>query len=263
MELQSREAVGGGVFFKGLEQEFESTFGDLIPGIIHDFASPLNGILGRSELLGRRAGKTLERAMGNGGGADGDFLEDCKKIHGDAGLLAKEADRLFDLFNSVAEKFRMLKDRSVHEINLSDLVEAEAQFQWFYPGIKYDIKKKLVLDRDIPFVTGVKADYSIALAAIIRRAIHAMKDSEEKNLIITTGHDDSHVYVRIADTGTPITETHMQDMPEERDQAADPCGDLDAQKGFFWALALLKQYGALLQISRESGITGVSIRIPY
>jgi len=263
MELQSREAVGGGVFFKGLEQEFESTFGDLIPGIIHDFASPLNGILGRSELLGRRAGKTLERAMGNGGGADGDFLEDCKKIHGDAGLLAKEADRLFDLFNSVAEKFRMLKDRSVQEINLSDLVEAEAQFQWFYPGIKYDIKKKLVLDRDIPFVTGVKADYSIALAAIIRRAIHAMKDSEEKNLIITTGHDDSHVCVRIEDTGTPITETHMQDMLEEGDQATDPSGDLNAQKGFFWALALLKQYGALLQISRESGITGVSIRIPY
>ncbi len=149
MELQSREAVGGGVFFKGLEQEFESTFGDLIPGIIHDFASPLNGILGRSELLGRRAGKTLERAMGNGSRADGDFLEDCKKIHGDAGLLAKEADRLFDLFNSVAEKFRMLKDRSVQEINLSDLVESEAQFQWFYPGIKYDIKKELILDRDI------------------------------------------------------------------------------------------------------------------
>ncbi len=263
MELQSCESVGEGVFFKGLEQEFESTFGDLIPGIIHDFASPLNGILGRSELLGRRAGKTLERAMGNGLGADSDILEYCKRIHGDAGLLVKEADRLFCLFNSVAEKFRMLKDRSVQEINLSELVEAEAQFQWFYPGIKYDIKKKLVLDRDIPLVTGVKADYSMALAAIIRRAIDAMKNSEEKKLIITTGHDDMHVSVLIEDTGTPINESHMKNMLEEGDDTYDPSGDLNGQKGFFWALALMKQYGALLQISRKSGMTTVSIRIAY
>jgi sensor histidine kinase regulating citrate/malate metabolism len=95
----------------------------------------------------------------------------------------------------------------------------------------------------------------MALAAIIRRAVNAMKESEEKKLIITTGHDDSHVYVRIEDTGTPIREPDRQNMHEE--------GDPNAQKGFFWALALLKQYGALLQISRESGMTAVSIRMPY
>jgi len=263
MILRRRETEDNEVFFKGLEKEFESTFGELIPGIIHDFASPLNGILGRSELLGRRVEKTLERAVHNGTTADSDILEDCRKIHDDAGLLAKEADHLFNLFNCVAGKFRRLKDTALQEINLSELVEAEMAFLWFYPGTKHDIKKTLTLDREIPGVTGVTADYSIALSAIIKRSIDSMKDSESKELVVTTGYDDSQVYIKIEDTGTPMTEVQRKELPEQWSSANHPSHDLDGQKGFFYALSLLKKYDALLQITHESGLTVTSIRIPY
>ena len=112
MELRHRDRGDHGGIFDELNRVFESTFGELIPGILHDFASPLNGIIGRSELLGRRVEKTLERVAENGNTADGDILEDCKKIHDDAGLLAREANRLFDLFTRVGGKFRTLKERS-------------------------------------------------------------------------------------------------------------------------------------------------------
>ena len=38
-----------------LEKEFLATFlKELMPGILHNFANPLNGIMGRSKLLQRR-----------------------------------------------------------------------------------------------------------------------------------------------------------------------------------------------------------------
>ncbi|MBW2559599.1 MAG: HAMP domain-containing histidine kinase [Deltaproteobacteria bacterium] len=263
MVLQRWETGDNKKIFEELEREFESTFGELIPGIIHDFASPLNGILGRSELLGRRVEKTLERIAENGNTTNSGILEDCKKIGGDAGLLAREADRLFDLFNSVAGKFRTLKDTAVQEINLSEIVEDEVAFLWFYPDTKHDVEKHLTLERDIPVVTGVRADYSIALSAIIRHSIDSMQESESKELAVTTGYDDSHVYIRIEDTGTPIAEVQRKKMLEQWDVATEPSPQLNGQGGFCYALPILKKYDALLQIGHEAGFTVTSIRIPY
>ncbi len=249
--------------FQTLVADFESTFGDLIPGIIHDFASPLNGILGRSELLGRRMDKTIERIEGHRDIKDSNVLADYEKIRSDAGLLAKEADHLFELFNSVAGKFRRLKDETVQPINLSELLESEVVFLRFYPQIKYAIDIKLALDREIPEVTGVKSDYSVALSAVIKRAVDSMKDSESKQLFVNTGYNDSEVYVNIRDTGMPLTELQIKTMREQWNSSASNFDVLNGQRGFFHALYILKKYGATFQIAYESGLNSVLIRIPY
>jgi signal transduction histidine kinase len=263
MILRRRETGDNEELFKGLKEEFESTFGELIPSIIHDFASPLNGILGRSELLERRVEKTLERIADTGTTVESAVVEDFKKIRDDAGLLAKEAIRLFDLFNSVAGKFRTLNDTALQEINLTELVEKEIAFLRFYPDSKQDIKKNVVLDREIPEVMGAKADYSVALSAIIKRSIDSMKESESKELVVTTGHDDSHVSIKIGDTGTPMTEIQIREMVEQWNPDNHPVHDLDGKRGYSYAVSLLKKYGALLQVTHESGLTVTSIRIPY
>ena len=263
MELRHRERGDHGGIFDELNRVFESTFGELIPGILHDFASPLNGIIGRSELLGRRVEKTLERVAENGNTADGDILEDCKKIHDDAGLLAREANRLFDLFTRVGGKFRTLKDTAVQEINLSELVEAEVAFLRFYPDVKHDIQIQLILDREVPEVTGVRADYSVALSAIIKHSIDSMKDSESKELVVITDYDDSHVSIKIEDTGTPAAEAQRKKVFEQCDPGTQTFDDLDGCRGLSQALLLLMRYDALLQIAHEAGVTVTSIRIPY
>src|SRR4030042_1427019 len=44
-----------GEIYQALEEEFAATFiKELIPGILHNFANPLNSIMGRSKLLQRR-----------------------------------------------------------------------------------------------------------------------------------------------------------------------------------------------------------------
>lgn len=248
--------------FKKLKKEFESTFVELVSGIIHDFANPLNGILGRSELLEAKA-EHLKLIINNKDNIDSEILEGCKKIIYDSGLIAKEANRLFGLFNDVTGKFQSLSNTALQRINLSGLVESEMKFLQFYRNIKHDIKKKLILDKEIPEIAGVKADYSIFLSAIIRRSINSMKDSELKELVVSTGHDDSHVYVKIEDTGAPIPEIEIKEIIENWSLSDYPLHDLNEDNRLLYALFLLKKYGVLFQIAHESGFNVILIKIPY
>ena len=234
---------------------------EIIPGILHNFANPLNGILCRSELLQRRA-ERLKLIINNADNIDPEILENCKKIIYDAGLIAKESDRFFSMFNDVTGKFQRLNDTDSQRINLSELVEAEMKFFQFYRNVKHNIKKKLILDREMPEITGVKADYSIFLSAIIRHSVNSMKDSELKELVVSTGHNDSHVYVKIEDTGAPSTEIQIKELIENWGSASYPLNDPDEDKRLH-RLFFLKKYGALFQIVYESGFNVISIKIPY
>ena len=66
------------------EGKFELTFEEVIPGILHNFSSPLNGILGRSELLEERV-KDLGLIINNTNKIDDEILEVYKKISDDVG----------------------------------------------------------------------------------------------------------------------------------------------------------------------------------
>lgn len=114
-------------FFKEAEKKIGLTFwelSELSQDTLHNLANPLNGILGRSELLEARA-ESLKLIINKGDNIDVEILECCKKIIYDAGLIAKAADRFFSLFNDIAGKFQRLSDTALQKIDLSELVEAE------------------------------------------------------------------------------------------------------------------------------------------
>lgn len=246
---------------KGPEEMFGVTFGEIIPGILHDFASPLNGILGRSEFLEERARKHLELLIKDTNNIDDEILAGCKKIIDDAGLIAKEVENFFGLFNDVAGKYQRLCDTDLQTINLSELIEAEIAFLQFNPDFKDNIKKRLVLDKKIPGVSGRKADYSISLSAIIRHSLNSMKDSEVKEFVVSTDHDDSCVCIEIEDTGAPIV--GIKDRSEILNSTGQFLCDPDDENGLFDALSLLEKNGAFFQMTRSSDVNIISIRIPF
>ena len=235
---------------------------ELIPGILHNFANPLNGILGRSELLQGRA-ERLKLIINNGNNIDTEILGICKKIIYDTGLIAKEVDKFFNMFNEVTGKFQRINDTALQKINLSELVESEMKFLQFYQDVKYNIKRKLVLDKKIPGISGIKADYSIFLSAIIRYSVNSMKNSEVKELILSTGHDDSHVYIKIENTGESIPEIQIKEIIENWNSISYPIHDMSEDKRLLYTLFLLKKYNVLFHIAYESGFNVILIRIPY
>ncbi len=259
MSFQHGRAEHKGQFYKELEKEFDKTLRALVTGIIHDFANPLSGILGRSEFLEKRVVDIVERIEDKYDSIDSDTLEGYKKIIYDVELLVKAGDLLQEMFTNVTDKLNALNDTKWQEINLSELIAAETAFLQFYPAFKRNIKQKLVLDKQIPVVTGIKTEYSLAFSALIRHALNAVQHCKIKELIISTGHDDSHVWVKIKDSGTSFTQIPITGISENFNFENYP----DEAKGLFNAVSLLEKYGALFQISNASGFNVVSIRIPW
>ncbi|MGZ3649031.1 MAG: hypothetical protein ACXU9G_08395, partial [Syntrophales bacterium] len=75
-----------------LEKAFHGTFAEeLVPGIVHNFANPLNGIMGRSRLLQRKLTDIIKKADIE---EDASYQEDNKKLVRDVDSIAREADRL-------------------------------------------------------------------------------------------------------------------------------------------------------------------------
>jgi len=85
--------------FRFLEREFEGTFiEELIPGILHNFANPLNGIIGRTRLLQRRLEETIRKTVEAFPESERTLSEDHARLLKDIDLITHESDRLFDLF---------------------------------------------------------------------------------------------------------------------------------------------------------------------
>ena len=249
--------------FKEMMKEFEASFTtELIPGILHNFANPLNGIMGRSRLLQRRATKNLEN-ISEYVELNEEMLQDCEKIINDIDLIANETDRLFNVFNDVAGKFYRLSDTAVRRINLSELIKTEIAFFDFYLDFKHQIKKNMLLDDAIPEVAGSPADYSIALSTLIRHAMNSMRDSEMKVLIVSTTSDATHVSVRIENTGMHSLSDEEKELIQNWDNFSKSYDETNVNRDLFNALSLLKKYNAHFQCEEGAGFNIISVRIPY
>jgi signal transduction histidine kinase len=245
--------------YKELEQRFVSTFlGELLPGVLHNFANPLNGIMGRSKLLQRRFAEKIRQLDEIHPGFAEEFGDD--KISRDINSIASEADRFFDIFRDLAGKISTLASSEPGRINLSQLIAAETRFADFYLDFKHDIKKNILLDEALPEIMGNAADYSLCMSAFINSARERMKTSPEKELFISTSHDAVNVYVKICDNGLAISP--CKGIAEKQDATANMEGTSDFDQGVCHAILLLKQYGTQVSIDSESGFNTISLAIP-
>ncbi len=242
-----------------LEKEFQDTFiEELVPGIVHNFANPLNGIMGRSRLLQRKLMEFMKKADA---GKDASYIEYNQKLVHDVESIAREADRLSILLQNVTGKFCAISDRNIQKINLADLIEIEMNFFDFYLDFKHSIKKTLQLDREIPEVKGSSADYSMALSSLIRYSINMMKESASKELYISTQYENGNVYVKIKNQGTPVSEDQKK-LLLEKSQADISSLEKPLDIGLLCAFSLLKKWGAHFEIHSESGLNTITISIP-
>ena len=245
-----------------LKKEFETTIiHELLPGILHNFANPLNGIMGRSKLLQKRAYDHFKVGSPEDP-ADVPVSAGEEKIIKDIDLIAKETDRLFDLFNDVAGKIYRLQDLSLQKINVSHLIKCEVAFFNFYLDFKHTVEKELRLDWDVPDITGIPADYSMAISTIIRYSMSAMKMSPAKKLVVTTCHDEKYVYSVFEDTGIHELDQEDKDFLSTLAPSRQPFYHLDGKSGLFNALSLLAKYHVRVDLDSTMDSYCLRLRIP-
>ncbi len=245
------------ILLEKLKSEFQDTvIRELLPGILHNFANPLNGIMGRSRLLQKRAAEVLGP---DGKGADNRPSDAARgKMLRDIDLIVEQGDRFYELFAQVSGKMQRINDMRQGPVNLSELAAAEVDFLDFYLDFKHSIEKHVNLTMDVPRVDGVVADYSLALSAILRYAMKSMLDCPVRILSVFSDYDSTFVSIVISDTGV-----HDEGLAGDIETASagqapanDHCGIVDAVK-------LLKKYDARVTLDTNADINKITISVPH
>ena len=233
---------------------------ELFPGIIHNLANPLNGIMGRATLMQRRTADHVKKMHEFYPELSADMAAGLKKIVLDADSIVREADRFFSLFRDLTEKFSAIAPREEERINLSQLIAGEMRFADFYLDFKHEVDKTIDLEEQLPEITGVYAIYSLCLSGLLRRAMRVMKASPKKAFSIATRHDERSVVVEIGDTGEfVIDEVQRKEgvLPQNAAAGAD-----DADRELHDITALLEECGAQVHRTREGDWNRITIEIP-
>jgi signal transduction histidine kinase len=223
----------------GLHNGFELMLADVIvPGIIHNFANPLNGIVGRARLLKRKIDGQLKSVEDF---RDRDF---CRMTSNDVGLICQEADRLSGLLLVISEKFYALNNHLPQKINLSRLLETEVKFLDFNLDFKHNVQKNIRLDSDVPDIRAIAAEISFCLGSIFQDIISLTLAGERKELHVSSSFSGGSVVVEFKWSG-PARKSSFRDF-----------------SGYPAILAVFDKYGITFAQSREGEFHVLSLAAP-
>ncbi len=250
----------GEEIYRFLEKQFIDTFlGELIPGIFHNYANPLNGIMGRSNLMQRRLLDFVKKIEARYPDVERELGADYKKLIADINAINNESDKFHDMFRASSGKFYAIANHGVETLNLSKLIEAEMGFSDFYLDFKHNIKKDIRLDLDVPDISGITGYYSMALWMLIRLAMSGLRDCRDKVFSIETGHQEGVVFIKISGMGRELMSGWKEGLVDFRISSMDGT----ERYKLSCALLLLKQGSQDVDLSYDEDTETLTIRVPY
>lgn len=250
--------------YKALEKVFAATFiKELIPGILHNFANPLNGIMGRTKLLQRRIEESSKKMKEMCPEAAIGLIEDIDRLKSDIRAVSQESEFFHNIFKDIAAKFYVLAAKGEDNINISQLIDTEIRFFDFYLNFKHEVRKNVRLDNNIPDFQGGKAELSMAFWALICFAMSRAYESPMKELSITTEHDQKYVIVFIKNSGAALPAAAVDALMASVNSGFREMPDTVIDEGVLNAFLILNKYNALINMFSADGFNNISIGIPY
>ncbi|MGD0022021.1 MAG: hypothetical protein ABSC54_06930 [Smithellaceae bacterium] len=250
--------------YRTLEEEFAATFiKELIPGILHNFANPLNSIMGRSKLLLRRFEENAKKMEEIYPKAAAGMKEDLQRVRTEIKAINQESELFFSLFKDVTGKFYALDTKGENKINLSQILTEEMRFFNFYLDFKHEIKKDVQLNNDVPSFKGTAADLSLAFWRLIRFAMSRALASDLKEFYIKTEHDSKYVSVFIKNSGGALPVTDIETLMEKIDSGSPDMSSKVIDRGVLLSFLILNKYKPRINIFSEENFSIISIGFPY
>lgn len=247
-----------------LEKRFVATFLDeLMPGIFHNFANPLNGIMGRSKLMQRRLEDFVRKIETRHPEIEKESGADYRKLMSDINAINDASEEFFNMFRMATGKFYALGARDAGSLNLSALIEAELGFADFYLEYKHKVKKEIHLDMGVPSITGKAAYYSIALWMLIQEAAKNVQAGGEGAFRIITSSDDQCVILSISDIGASLVPGWQEILSSLNSNPDHLTCSSEEQKNVIGALMLCRLAGEGVSVTHDRDADLLTIRIRY
>ncbi len=234
----------------------------LMPGVIHNFANPLNSIMGRTKMMERRVGDLANFLQEHHPQVAADIDAAIKKLDADTASLSDNANYFRSIFKVLTDKLYCLTDNGNANVNLSHLMKLESEFGNFLLDFKHNVKKTLILDDDIPPVPGNQSHLSICLTMMIIHALNMMDGFQEKELIMMTSRDDFRAYLTIRYKGNVPDANSTEDRKTCKINSTLETFPKQHEQKLLLALSLLEEYGAAHEVTENGGWSEIKISLP-
>jgi len=127
--------------------------GSLVPGIIHNMATPLSGVLGATQLLERRISSLEDLLPGLNSlneSSRADWVQQIERNRTNVEILAKNAKHLADILQVIVHRINRGTVATPELHSLPDLVRSELQFLDANLIFKHKVKKQVGTLSDVP-----------------------------------------------------------------------------------------------------------------
>ncbi|MBM3324142.1 MAG: response regulator [Calditrichaeota bacterium] len=220
-----------------LSEQRLAAIGLMASGIAHNISSPLMAIYGMAQLLKMK-------------------VPDSDEVDG----ILSQVERVHQIVRNMMWKSRQEQEKSVQELDLSQLLREELKFLEADLEYKHNVEKEFHLSPDLPRIQGVYNDFSQALMNIVRNALDAMWDRPERKLRISTSLVGEDIVIEIEDTGCGIPANKLDEIfspfyttkPLVGKQK-EPCEPTGTGLGLSIARRLLEPYGVRSHIESTVG----------
>lgn len=174
-----------------------------LEGFVHNLNGPLQILWIRSEQVQQDIGNLQEMLQG-AGDAKAVALSDRMKERIDS--FVKGLDDLNESLSFLTKDILAKRRSEIGQVRINEVVQDTLTLLKADMFFKHRVQKSLRLTDSLPSVRGRYSDLCVIMLNLIRNALEAMVNSEEKGLTVeTTKHEDG-VIINVRDTGCGISE---------------------------------------------------------
>lgn len=204
--------------------------------IVHNLNNTLTGLAGIFFLMTEELSESVPAK---------DSLESyCKD-----GILCTE--QIHGIISDILNRARNKNQFKTEDIDINTLIREEDRFFCFDHTYRHSIRRKLLLQEDLPALAGNSSQIKQILDNLIKNAIDAMENSLIKELTFETSFKDGQIILSVKDTGEGI-DTDVLHRIFDSEFTTKPIG-----KGTGLGLASVKSmveaYGGTILVTSEKG----------
>ncbi len=165
-----------------LEAAQMAAIGKNTAGIVHNLKNPLQAIMGYTELI-----------------------EMSYPDNEDVAMLHKAAEQMQEMIATFLTTCHSQSQQEVTLLDMNKVIKEQVELMQGNSFFKYKVQSELKL-KPVPLYAGVYSHFCQIIANLLKNAVDAMYDANEKCLTIKTTSDEKAIRIDISDTGSGIPE---------------------------------------------------------
>ncbi|MBC8478327.1 MAG: PAS domain-containing protein [Candidatus Delongbacteria bacterium] len=213
-----------------------SSVGLLASGLAHNLSTPIQGILGYTQLLQRE-------------------YPDDERLN----RLQTMSHNLKQIIENLMQKLRRDQHNEETLIDLNEILQEDLKFLEADLYYKHQIEKDFQFAPQLPLLLGIHGDFSQAIMNIVSNAVDSMFERQRRILTIRTSLQQDRIMLEVTDTGcgmTPEVQANIftpffTSKPTRNERVGEePTG---TGLGLASARHLLQKYNVIIKVASKPG----------